>query len=117
MTASATKEKSGDNTKHNSSTKSSPEKSTVVPSNRSTESMSASSGNKPHKISSSAQNNTFKVRTDTAFYTGTTPTTTDIPIFREEFLEHNKVLMYLNRLLWIFLPNASVLYAYVYQLC
>ena len=41
---------------------------------------------------SHSQNNTIKVRKD-MHYMYASPATTDIPIFREEFLEHNKVLI------------------------
>ena len=68
-----------------------PEKNNVLPASRSSESISVNSGNKSITTSTNSQNNTFKVRRDTSYYTGSAPITTDIPIFREEFLEHNKV--------------------------
>ena len=92
MTASGNKEKSVDNVKHSSAaSKITPEKNNVLPSSRSSESMSVNSGNKSITTSTNSQNNTFKVRRDTSYYTGSAPITTDIPIFREESLEHNKV--------------------------
>ena len=91
MTASGNKEKSVDNVKHSSAaSKITQEKNNALPSSRSSESMS-NSGNKSITSSTNSQNNTFKVRRDTSYYTGSAPITTDIPIFREEFLEHNKV--------------------------
>merc|ERR1712223_310244 len=84
-------EKSGDNVKHSiAASKITPEKNNVLPASRSSESISVNSGNKSITTSTNSQNNTFKVRRDTSYYTGSAPITTDIPIFREEFLEHNK---------------------------
>ena len=95
MTASGTKEKSADNVKHSiAASKITQEKNNLLPSSRSAESISVNSGNKSITTSTNSQNNTFKVRRDTSYYTGSAPITTDIPIFREEFLEHNKVFFF-----------------------
>merc|ERR1712223_895224 len=84
-------EKSGDNVKHSiAASKITQEKNNLLPSSRSSESISVNSGNKPITTSTNSQNNTFKVRRDSSYYTGSAPVITDIPIFREEFLEHNK---------------------------
>ena len=90
MGTSGNKEKSGENAKNSSSTKLSPDKTNSVPSSRSLESESVNSGNKTNNTTTNTHN-TFKVRKDTSYYSGGAPITTDIPIFREEFLEHNKV--------------------------
>jgi len=91
MTASGTNEKSAENVKHSiAASKITKDKNNVLPSSRSSESISVNSENKSI-TSTNSQNNTFKVRRDTSYYTGSAPITTDIPIFREEFLEHNKV--------------------------
>ena len=91
MGTSGNKEKSGENTKNSSSTtKPSSDKTNSVSSSRSVESVSVNSGNKTNNTTTNSHN-TFKVRKDTSYYSGGAPITTDIPIFREEFLEHNKV--------------------------
>ena len=77
----------------NSINKTPAEKNNTVSSSRSFESVSVNNG-KTITTSTNSQNNTFKVRKDTSYYTGSSPITTDIPIFREEFLEHNKVRIY-----------------------
>ena len=54
------------------------------------------------------QNNTFKVRNDMSYmYTGSAASTTDIPIFREEFLEHNKVT-YRSIVLPLFIDTLNI---------
>ena len=93
---SSAKEKSKDNSKYASHySKTSPsDKNAIVSTqpSRMTDSANSGVGKKISVADSETQNNTFKVRKDMPFmYTGSTTATTDIPIFREEFLEHNKV--------------------------
>lgn len=88
MAASTAKE----NSKYASSSKPcSSDKNTTASSSRLTDTAASGAGNKSLVSVPNTQNNTFKVRKDMPYmFPGSTPTTTDIPIFREEFLEHNK---------------------------
>ena len=86
------KDKSGDSANHNNQmprTLSLEEAQSV---SSSLSAVTALQSNPGLKTTQHTQNNTFKVRNDMSYmYTGSTASTTDIPIFREEFLEHNKV--------------------------
>ena len=96
MPASSAKEKTGEHSKYASSSKPFPsDKNTTASSSRLTDTVSSGAGNKSLVSVPNTQNNTFKVRKDMPYmFPGSTPTTTDIPIFREEFLEHNKVIIF-----------------------
>ena len=87
------KDKSGDSANHNQQTPKtlSLEEAQSVSSTLST--VAVLQGNPGLRTTQHTQNNTFKVRNDMSYmYTGSAASTTDIPIFREEFLEHNKVI-------------------------
>ena len=84
------KDKSGDSADHNNQTPRtlSLEEAQSVSSTLAT----VRQGNPALRTTQHSENNTFKVRNDMSYmYTGSAASTTDIPIFREEFLEHNKV--------------------------
>ena len=86
------KDKSGDRANHNNQTPKtlSLEEAQSVSSTLSA--VTALQRNPGLRTTPHTQNNTFKVRNDMSYmYTGSAASTTDIPIFREEFLEHNKV--------------------------
>ena len=86
------KDKSGDSANHNNQT---PRTLSLEEAQSVSSSLSAVTvlqGNPGLKTTLHTPNNTFKVRNDMSYmYTGSAASTTDIPIFREEFLEHNKV--------------------------